>query len=518
MRILSLDGGGVRGIIPAHVMLAVEHTLKRPIAHTFDIVAGTSIGGIMALMIAQRAAPDSDLPRRSAREVLQLFRDNAPRIFQGNGITFNGMLASRYAPDGLRDFLHEMFGDEMLSDLLGDSVIAVSYEIEHRAPVVFSSARARTDTAHNFLLRDVALATSAAPTFFPPAHVVNADGMHLYMVDGGLIANNPAQRALMEARRLHPHVPLSQYIILSLGTGTSNAPIYYQRAYHMGKVGWVSRVIDITLDGASELVHTDLLETFGAYNGDRGYGYMRLQCTLGDASEDIDDITPGNMRALELNALNMLREREVDLAQLCTHLVMQRCDAPPSARREPANVNLESLQRMNMPLVVFDRHGVVWFVNRAYHAFTTSPVVPHHVLQCVVEEDRSALLRAIRRVASIAPSFARYGSHTSAPNLTPPPAEHESVVCSVSMPECRDTSSGSDDDGSSALERSASDDSSAEEWSGDESNNLLTGTYTFVDAAHHAIMVSFQCIRAAPNHAGGSYPSVYYVMMLHIVH
>lgn len=468
IRILSIDGGGIRGFIPAEVLNYLEKLMRRPAAHSFDIVAGTSVGGIIALMLTMRKEPGSTEPKYTAEQIRDMFRANADRIFQSNGFTIGGLMGSKYTNEGLIEFCNETFGDALLSEALCESVVAVSYELEQRMPVFFSSAKARADQAMDFFVRDVALATAAAPTYFPPAHIRNVLGDPFYMVDGGLIANNPTQRAFMESRRMYPYVPLNRYIILSIGTGTSNAPIYYHHAYGMGKIGWAGRVIDITLDGMSEAVHCDMAETFGLFHVDRGFGYIRVQGSLEAASECIDDVSPLNLRALELDAQSIIRRKEVQLKQLSAHVLMSPQPVLHSSSQDERQ-RFELLEQVSDPLLVVDRRGVVYYVNQACQSFLeveSACITGCNVMQWLAKESRIDMVRALRQVAN----------------------QTASEACGRSSP---DKHMDSDD----ALQVSTEE--FIVESSSDDSEDLLIGIYRVLrhDHSERSVSVSFRLMQ-----------------------
>lgn len=363
MRILSIDGGGIRGRIPAKVLAHLEEMTHKPIAHMFDIIAGTSIGGIIALGLATRKEPGSVEPRYSARDICAMLDRRGSDIFESNGWTFDGLRSSKYSSEGMERFLQETFDDGMFSDTLCKSVVVTGYEIERREPMYFSSAAARADHKDDFMTRHVARATSAAPTYFPPAHIVNACDELFYVVDGGLIANNPTQRAFLEAKRLFPYVPMNRYLIVSLGTGRSCEPIYYNQVYSMGKIGWAMRVIDITMDGASESVHMDMRDTFGPLNVDRGNGYLRIQCHLEAANDQIDDYSDRNLRGIVLDATRMLRDHTTDMKQLAALLLMGSDVCVAASLRDE---RLSILDEVSEPLLVVDENGIIQHVNMAF--------------------------------------------------------------------------------------------------------------------------------------------------------
>src|SRR5436190_14355285 len=198
-RILSIDGGGIRGIIPATVLAEVERRTGRPIAALFDLIAGTSTGGIIALALTA-PGPGSG-PRLSAEDVVGLYLEEGPRIFSRSVLrtvlSVDGLLDERYSDAGLEAALRRYLGDAMLADAI-TPVLVTAYALEERRPFFFKSRRAEAQPARDYPMRAVARATSAAPTYFEPEAVLSDRGGTVGLVDGGVCVMNPAMSAYAE--------------------------------------------------------------------------------------------------------------------------------------------------------------------------------------------------------------------------------------------------------------------------------------------------------------------------------
>ncbi|MBA3509431.1 MAG: patatin-like phospholipase family protein [Thermoleophilaceae bacterium] len=160
IRVLSIDGGGIRGIIPALVLAELERRAGRPVADLFDLVAGTSTGGILALALAQ---PGRDgRPARTAEELVELYETEGPRIFARDLLqrirSVEGLADERYSAEGLDRALKRYLGDTRLPDAL-TPVLVTAYDTAAREAVLLS----RDD---DLAMRDAARATAAAPTYF----------------------------------------------------------------------------------------------------------------------------------------------------------------------------------------------------------------------------------------------------------------------------------------------------------------------------------------------------------------
>lgn len=227
-QILSLSGGGYRGLYTAAVLAAIEKHSKQPIGSLFEVIAGTSIGGIVALAAAFEVEME---------KVVKVFETDGPTIFPqrpaGNFLKkcrnficdFSRPL---YSPEPLRKVLEALFGKNVKLSSAKHPVLIPSINLTQGTPQVF-----KTRHHENFVrdwqldLVDIALATSAAPTFFPPARLANS----LY-ADGGLVANSPDLVAFHEATHFLG-IPHNKIWMLSIGTTTSkySVPDLPQNSY-----------------------------------------------------------------------------------------------------------------------------------------------------------------------------------------------------------------------------------------------------------------------------------------------
>ncbi|MDQ6745575.1 MAG: patatin-like phospholipase family protein [Actinomycetota bacterium] len=304
--ILAIDGGGIRGIIPALVLADLEERTGRGVAECFDLIAGTSTGGIIALALT---VPDENgHPRWRARDLVELYERQGSRIFshelrkslRGLG----GMIHEKYEAVELERIVAEYCGEARLSQAVTE-VLITAYEVVARRPHFFDSAKARSDPAADFTMRHVARATSAAPTYFEPHNIARTGELDpLVLVDGGVYANNPAMCAWVEAERQGID---GDVLLVSLGTGHLTRPFLYQDIRHWGLAQWARPMLDVVFDGVSKTIDYQLSELLGS---DR---YWRLQPTLTVARDDLDDVRPENIRALRGHAEQMIAERAADL-------------------------------------------------------------------------------------------------------------------------------------------------------------------------------------------------------------
>jgi uncharacterized protein len=242
-KVLSIDGGGIRRIIPAMVLSEIEEQTGRQIAEMFDLIAGTSTGGILALGLTLPS--DGGRPRYTAKDLIGLYEKEGSRIFPQSVWhrirSAGGVSEEKYPSEGVERVLQKYFAEARLKDAL-TRVFVTSYEIQLRAPFFFRSEKAKNEADYDFPMRQVARATSAAPTYFEPAKVeAEEDPVDYYaLVDGGVFANNPAMCAYVEARNILEAQGLdfpaeTDLLVVSLGTGQLTDHLRYDEA-----AGWGS--------------------------------------------------------------------------------------------------------------------------------------------------------------------------------------------------------------------------------------------------------------------------------------
>lgn len=315
-RVLSIDGGGIRGIIPALVLAEVEQRTGRPIADTFDLIAGTSTGGILALGLT---VPGEDgRPRYAAADLVRFYLDQGPRIFSRSlwrRITgLENLLEEKYPSAPIEQVLQSTLGDARLADAL-TPVLVTSYDIERRQPFFFKSHRA-DEPGRDVAMWQAARATSAAPTYFEPERIDREDGTraHQSLVDGGVFANNPAMCAYVESQDHRVFDPDEDVALLSLGTGELTRPIPHEDAVGWGLAQWAQPLLGVAFDGVSDAVDYQLRTVLGRARG-RG-GYWRLQVRLDEGSDDLDDASRTNLRVLQLKAEQLVADSRDELDEV----------------------------------------------------------------------------------------------------------------------------------------------------------------------------------------------------------
>lgn len=306
--ILSIDGGGIRGIVPGQILTHIERLLKEiyddptyKIADHFDLIAGTSTGGILACAFL---LSEFGRPKYSAEEVVDIYFERGDDIFSiplfHRIRSAGGVLDEKYPAAGLEETLQDYFGDAKLSDLLKPSLIT-AYDIKRRKAHFFTQHDAE-DPDHNFYLRDVARATAAAPTFFEVSKVKSEANKYYPLIDGAIFANNPALCAYAEMRNKFSTKELkilaSDILLLSIGTGDAKASYSYDEAKDWGLASWAKPALDMMMSGVSDTVDYQLHQIFEAAGSAKQY--LRINGELPESIDPNMDCTdPENLKALK---------------------------------------------------------------------------------------------------------------------------------------------------------------------------------------------------------------------------
>jgi patatin-like phospholipase/acyl hydrolase len=322
-KVLSIDGGGIRGIIPAMVLAEIERRTGKRIAEMFDLVAGTSTGGILALGLTK---PGQDgKPEYSAERLIDLYETEGGKIFSipvwHRIHSAGGLAEEKYPSEGLEEVAKRYFKDVYLAEALTE-VLVTAYEIEKRGPWFFKRRHARDENREgdNFRMRDVARATSAAPTFFEPLQLTWGPHGKRAFIDGGVHSNNPAMCAYVEARKIHSEIPSEEdFLVVSLGTGEPTREMPYEEVKGWGLALWAQPILNVVFDGVSDTVDYQLRELLRSEGDEKRY--YRFQTKLDPGKHDMDDASAPNIQSLKTKAKEIISKNDADLGALCSQLV-----------------------------------------------------------------------------------------------------------------------------------------------------------------------------------------------------
>lgn len=322
-QILALSGGGYRGLYTAQVLADLEKQFGAPIGKHFDLITGTSVGGIIALAVSL------EIPMQN---VVDLFVKYGHEIFKKRSFCSRlfGIRKSPYTADGLKALLKNdhLFGDKLLADVLHPVLIPSINYTEGKPVVLKTPHHLKFKRDWEMPLVDVALATSAAPTYFP---------RHIYQdqqfVDGGLCANDPSIIGLHEADNYF-NVPLSSIRLLSIGTLSSRRTVNDSTSNEGGMIDWaeskynipkgVKNIIDLTLSSQQLLMRQISEHRLELHNG-LAYVIDELLTESGSKYVALDQVNSAAQRTLIGNAhassKKAISEPKIEL--MMTHLAPQ---------------------------------------------------------------------------------------------------------------------------------------------------------------------------------------------------
>lgn len=322
VRILSLDGGGIRGVIPATVIKYVEEYLQKKVPGTtisdhFDFIAGTSTGGILTSIYLTPQASDKTKAKFSAADALDFYVKEGYTIFNASKNSNLKRLwglrnATAFSPQNLENLLQEKFGDLKLSELMKPCLIT-TYNMNSKSSFFFTSTE--DSTKREYYVRDVLRSTSAAPTYFPPAKIKNIAAQKLkglgsdnmINIDGGVFANNPTMCAYAEVRntnfsdRGNNEPSASSMYILSIGTGGGGFELKgKEKSNTWNLLKWAKSIPEIMMDGSVDTVAFQMNEIYQTLDLDSLGTYMRIDTPQNDRkySSDMSNASSENINSL----------------------------------------------------------------------------------------------------------------------------------------------------------------------------------------------------------------------------
>ncbi|KAM7507067.1 hypothetical protein LguiA_017520 [Lonicera macranthoides] len=347
--VLSIDGGGIRGIIPGTILAFLESKLQEldgadaRIADYFDVLTGTSTGGLVTVMLT---APNKDnRPIYAAKDINNFYLEHTPKIFPQKSRNnffdsvknlFSEITGPKYDGVYLSSLVKELLGDLSIKQTLAD-VIIPAFDIKRLQPVVFSTDNAKVDVLKDALLSDICLSTSAAPTYLPGHYFetkdANGNARSFDLIDGGVAANNPTQIALTHITKevltgnvqfvqIEP-MDCTRMLVLSLGTGIAKHEGKYNAvtASKWGLINWVydngsTPIIDVFSDASADMVDIHVSTLFQSLRSEKNYLRIQEDGLTGDASS-VDVATTENLNAL-VEIGNKLLEKSVSRVNLET--------------------------------------------------------------------------------------------------------------------------------------------------------------------------------------------------------
>jgi patatin-like phospholipase/acyl hydrolase len=294
-RILSIDGGGIRGIVPAVILARLEEILQQlssnpdaRLVDFFDFFAGTSTG---SMIVAGLLAPNKDnRPSYSAKEIVDLYFESADTIFQDSLLqdikSVAGLLNVKYNPEGIESVFQQHFADTELKDLLKPTLIP-AYDLSRGKNYFFRQQKAKVSARHNYYLKDVLRSATSAITYFPPIQISTVDqSRQRCFIDGGIFANNPALSAYAEFHYHNPILHAKDTMMLSLGTGKQGVYLDCETTQNWGALEWREPADNLFTNAVSDANHYQLRAVY-----DNKPNYLRLDAFFKDTDKSSLDNT-----------------------------------------------------------------------------------------------------------------------------------------------------------------------------------------------------------------------------------
>ncbi|CAN6539952.1 unnamed protein product [Malus baccata var. baccata] len=305
IRVLSIDGGGIRGLIPATILAFLESELQKldgedaRIADYFDVIAGTSTGGLVTAMLA--APNENNRPLFAAKDIIDFYFHHCPKIFPQNTCPI-----FRYTIKIIKALAGPKYNGKYLH-----------------------SKWVKRKPSYDALLSDICIATSAAPTYLPAHYFKTKDAAgrdkEFNLIDGGVAANNPTLLAVCEMTNeikkenpvLFPVKPVDygRFLVISLGTGSSKAELKYhaRSAAKWGLLNWLTSggstpIIDVFSQASADMVDLHLSGVFQALHSEKNY--LRIQDdTLHGTISSVDIATKKNLANLVKVGEGLLKQQ-----------------------------------------------------------------------------------------------------------------------------------------------------------------------------------------------------------------
>lgn len=328
MRILSLDGGGVKGLMPALILHFIESICEVPIVELFDVITGASTGAIITGMLVT-PNETGDGPRYTTNELVNVYKEDFPRLLSGSYFrdlrTMYGLYNNRFSISLRNQYLERYLGDLKLSDTLLPVLIPASNVKTHK-PCIFKTRHARLNENRNASLRDVIIAATSAPLMYYPHSI----GDTLY--SDCLSLQNPVMVAISEV--LKSGVPPNEIVVLSLGTGFIDGGFsgsIYGISYAINSV-WASM--------NSQKQSAD----YYARHILRSGNYLRVDFPCPEANIGTYDVRKENLEFLEKAAMRVFIELAPQLGTL-----LGRLGHPVAAKRFGERIDMWIACHVSLP-------------------------------------------------------------------------------------------------------------------------------------------------------------------------
>lgn len=313
IRILAIDGGGVYGLLPAHVLKYVEEKAQKPITELFDVVMGTSTGALLSVLLTVPGKENQ--PKYSARDVIDIYNEDGKWIFYSPWyhriLTLNGWIGPKYMTKERSRIFHKYLGN-LYFDQLMNNVVIPAYGVNEREPLLFINWKEKSMEDINFAVSDLLMGAVSPPGFFPSV-VFGSRQDRFVLADGAIFVNNPALAATLIAMKVYPN---KKYILVSLGTGeTKIEPQKADAVIDWGDIQWGEEIVPVFMQSSMKFDNVLLEKAFPF-----PVEVFRFNKEISGFKRAIDDIAPSNLDRLNKEGESIVRKNKKRLNALIPRL------------------------------------------------------------------------------------------------------------------------------------------------------------------------------------------------------
>ena len=323
VRVLVLDGGGIRGLITLEILAKLEEKTGKRTGELFDVIAGSSTGGIIATLLT---LPGKDgRPRYTAHELSEFYREFGTSVFSSSLpyriFTLDGLVGPKFTREGLRRLLMDKIGPVHLAELT-TPVWFPSYSDTNRAPFYFRSREipsARVSGSDEYLVADAIIAATTVPGIFMPTEITSTDGKNVGLIlDGTIFAPNPVISAILGATHLYPG---KRVYLVALGTGGAGSSFGVEQSSGWGMAQWMSHVLE-TMAHAETVFEDDFARLDNLPSGEPlCVQYYRIDKPYLAGWSSWFDVSRQNMDALTLFGQSLARDQDKLIGKIARDLV-----------------------------------------------------------------------------------------------------------------------------------------------------------------------------------------------------
>ena len=295
IKVLSIDSGGINGVISLKILCELEKQLGKPISEVFDYFVGSSAGGIIVTLLNLK--DENGRPIYTAEEVDKIYKKYMKIIFDRNWYSF-GIFSPIYERDVMDKIFLEEFKDRKLTNTI-KPITLLSFSLNTGKPNIWSTYRARKNDDVDYYLRDAVGATASAPIFFAPKATLKKDGSIMLDIDGGIFDANPLMTGIAELIDIKPHLKKDNIFIVSVGPGRMDLDDSkkIKNMLNYGFTGWViskPNIVDL-------IIHADAISD--AIQGQKLFpNYYRLDPLIPKNLSSVDDTSADTINELSIIA------------------------------------------------------------------------------------------------------------------------------------------------------------------------------------------------------------------------